>query len=578
MANSALETVMNDLRRVLLCQGETGVTDSQLLGAFIERGDEFAFETLVRRHGPMVLGVCRRILGNAADADDAFQATFLVLVRKAPSIRPRGKVGHWLYGVARSTALKARAMSSKRAAKERAAACRNPAPAENGDGLIEMLDEELPALPEKYRAAIVLCDLEGRSLKDAARQLGCPLGTVGTRLARGRALLAGRLARRGVSLPAGALAAAFAQGTASAALPPALVSSTVMAATATAAGPAAAAGVISAHVAALTEGVLKAMLLAKLKIATACVVALSTLGLAASWATQPGPAATKQALAADALPGDRPAQAIEKPAKPAQTDFRRLLQGTWISRGGLIPTTLKIDANGRYDWGPPGDLETGAWDLDSTQLPLRLTLASKNKTTHWRVSELNETGLVLQSPTGLQSIGYMRVVAQKPAEGWGEPAGGVKIRARLSKTEWRLGEKPELIIDLDNETGGELAVRRLPRCEVEVDGEWYVSMEGTLVAGASSLRQGDIKERFAVIRLAPQDDKQLAGRWIRKSAVKSDRDILLAAADPKNRLTLTVGKHAIRVATEIDRLVGDAGVGVGRAVSNRVEIEIVEAK
>src|SRR5262249_34920722 len=161
---------------------EPGLTDGELLEWFITRRDEAAFEVLLRRHGPMVLGVCRRILRNEADAEDAFQATFLVLVRKAASIRPRGMVGNWLYGVAQTTALKARAMRTKQSAKEREAAARSePERAvENREQLHELLVRELKALPDKYRAVIVLCDLEGQTIREAARQLGCPPGTVGT--------------------------------------------------------------------------------------------------------------------------------------------------------------------------------------------------------------------------------------------------------------------------------------------------------------------------------------------------------------------------------------------------------------
>src|SRR5262245_35915307 len=122
MATTALGTVLNNLRRSLLRQDKVGLTDGELLECFIGRRDEAAFEALLCRHGPMVLGVCRRVLRNEADAEDAFQATFLLLVKKATCIRPRGMVGNWLYGVAHSTALKARAMSNKRSAKERAAA------------------------------------------------------------------------------------------------------------------------------------------------------------------------------------------------------------------------------------------------------------------------------------------------------------------------------------------------------------------------------------------------------------------------------------------------------------------------
>src|SRR5262249_19100318 len=151
--------VLHNLRRSWLHQDQARSTDADLLEAFIARRDEASFEALLRRHGPMVLGVCRRVLRNEADAEDAFQATFLVLVRKAAAIRPRALVGNWLYGVAQTTALKARAMNTRRSAREREAAARakpEDAP-ETEERLHALLDQELKVLPEIYRAAIVLC-------------------------------------------------------------------------------------------------------------------------------------------------------------------------------------------------------------------------------------------------------------------------------------------------------------------------------------------------------------------------------------------------------------------------------------
>ena len=152
--------------------------------------DEAAFEALVRRHGPMVLGVCRRVLRNHHDAEDAFQATFLVLVRKAASIVPREMVANWLYGVAYRTALKARSMIARQRVRERQVTeMPEPEAAEPDDcwrDLQPLLDQELSRLPDKYRVPIVLCDLEGKTGKEAARQLGWPEGTVASRLARGR--------------------------------------------------------------------------------------------------------------------------------------------------------------------------------------------------------------------------------------------------------------------------------------------------------------------------------------------------------------------------------------------------------
>ncbi len=181
MATTLLRTALHTLRRSGLLRDSAGRSDGELMESFIGHRDQTAFQALMERHGPIVLGVCRRVLRNEADTEDAFQATFLVFVRKAASIRPRGMVGNWLYGVAHSTALKARAMRTKRAAKEReAAARRQPDSADTWHELEGRLDQELKVLPDKYRAAIVLCDLEGKSSGEAvAHQLGHSAGNHG---------------------------------------------------------------------------------------------------------------------------------------------------------------------------------------------------------------------------------------------------------------------------------------------------------------------------------------------------------------------------------------------------------------
>ena len=197
MSTDPLAHVVGQLRRSALA--DAGLTDGQLLDAYVARRDEAAFECLVWRHGPAVLGACRRILGNEPDAEDAFQATFLVLVRKADTVRPRGAVGAWLYGVACNVARKARAEATRRRAKELASDLPPAArPLEPDVG--PLIDDEVNRLPEKYRTAVILCELEGQPIADAARHLGCPQGTVASRLARGRDLLARRLARRGLSV------------------------------------------------------------------------------------------------------------------------------------------------------------------------------------------------------------------------------------------------------------------------------------------------------------------------------------------------------------------------------------------
>ena len=159
--------LIDRLRRAVLVGAEANLTDGQLLECFVGRRDEAAVAVLVRRHGPMVWGVCRRVLHNHQDAEDAFQATFLVLVRKAASVRPREAVGNWLYGVAHTTALKARATAAKRHAREKQVsempepeAVTEPDP---WHGVEPLLDQELSHLPDKYRTVIVLCDLEGKT-------------------------------------------------------------------------------------------------------------------------------------------------------------------------------------------------------------------------------------------------------------------------------------------------------------------------------------------------------------------------------------------------------------------------------
>ncbi len=289
MATSQMSEVIQHLRRTVLLPDGVGLTDGQLLEDYLSRRDETALAALVGRHGPMVWGVCRRLLGNYHDAEDAFQATFLVLVRKAASITSRASVGNWLYGVAHWTALQARRTAARRKKRERQVVAM-PEPAVAGQDLWRdlepLLDEELARLPDKYRAVIVLCDLEGKTRKEAARQLGCPEGTVAGRLARARAMLARRLTRRGISLSGGALSAVLSQKVASAGVPTSVVSSAIKAVTLVAAGQAVTTGAISVKVAALTEGVLKTMFLTKLKIAAAVVLIVVSLTGGAGWIYQ----------------------------------------------------------------------------------------------------------------------------------------------------------------------------------------------------------------------------------------------------------------------------------------------------
>jgi RNA polymerase sigma factor (sigma-70 family) len=292
MATKQLRAVTETLRRATLAQEFAGLTDGQLLERYIQTREEAVFAALLHRHGAMVWGVCRRVLREDEDAEDAFQATFLVLVRKAASVVPREKVGNWLYGVARQTALYARATTARRRSREKQVSVM-PEPAvqqDPWDDLQPLLDLELGRLPDKYREVIVLCDLQGKTRKEAAQHFQLPEGTVATRLATARTMLAKRLSRQGLPVTGTVLATLLVRNAASASVPLSVTSSTIEAATLFAAGQAAAGGVLSLQVVALAEGVMKTMLLSKLKITTAVLVAVAILGVAASGLTRQSPA------------------------------------------------------------------------------------------------------------------------------------------------------------------------------------------------------------------------------------------------------------------------------------------------
>ncbi|HEY1187205.1 MAG TPA: sigma-70 family RNA polymerase sigma factor [Gemmata sp.] len=253
-------------------------TDAQLVAAFLADANQGAFAELVRRHGPTVLGVCRRFLGPTPDAEDAFQATFLVLIRRARSTEWRAALGPWLYGVALRVARKARAVRAKRHANERAVpAMSEPTTApDEPDDTGAVLDEELAALPAPYRLPLVLCEIQGTSRRDAARALGLAEGTLSSRLARGRKMLRTRLARRGVVPALTGLAVT---------VPAALATATVRNAVHVLAHTA---GAVPGGILFLTEGVTKAMIV-KWKLALVVVACVALTGFGA-WRSSAQPA------------------------------------------------------------------------------------------------------------------------------------------------------------------------------------------------------------------------------------------------------------------------------------------------
>ncbi len=315
MKREPARVVLRYLRTMIPPTGAGDPTDRQLLERFAAGRDEAAFAALVHRHGPLVWGVCRRLLRHHQDAEDAFQATFLVLAGKAGAIRRPELLANWLYGVACRTAARARADASRRRARERTAAPAAvvmPSTDILWQDMRPILDEEIQRLPAKYRMPFILCYLEGRTNEEAARQLGCPKGTILSRLAWARQRLRRRLERRGVSLAVGGVAAFLEQQAAPATVSAHLAETTVDAILAHTAGKFVAGGVITAGPAILAQGVLNQMLLAQLKTAAVAVLLIGTVGFGAwTYAGQGGKPAS--ASAAPAAPG-------EDRSAPRQTD------------------------------------------------------------------------------------------------------------------------------------------------------------------------------------------------------------------------------------------------------------------
>jgi RNA polymerase sigma factor (sigma-70 family) len=288
--------VLREIRTLYTLGTLGGLTDSQLLDRFLARaGDaDDAFAALVARHGATVLGVCRRMLPASHDAEDAFQATFLVLARRAASIGRREQLGSWLYGVAVRTAKEARRRAARQRAIERQmmnVSRFESEPQGDRDDLVLLLDEELSRLPERYRSALVACELEGKSRRDAAGQLGIPEGTLSTRLARGRKLLRERLLRRGITLGVGPIAG-LSPSSIEPAIPERLMEPTIRAAMSHAPG-CGTAGTISQTVSSLAERVIKIMFLARLTLLVAAFLTASTVitAVVLAW---PAPAVAPQ--------------------------------------------------------------------------------------------------------------------------------------------------------------------------------------------------------------------------------------------------------------------------------------------
>jgi RNA polymerase sigma factor (sigma-70 family) len=325
MMSSPLAAGIRHLRGKLAAQQRCEDSDEQLLHAFLTHRDESAFAVLVRRHGPMVLHVCRCLLKHQQDAEDAFQATFLVLARNAAALRKKSSLASFLHGIAYRTAMKAKRAAARRRKHEQQAPSRPFVDTKEELSWREvraLLNEEVARLPEIYRSVFVLCCLEELSREEAARRLGLKERTVLSRLSGARKRLAQRLARRGVELTAALAVSALATQAVSAGL----MAATLKAASAAAAGKGMA-GLVPASVAELAEGAATA-LLSKSKIAAVMVLAVGLLGGTCLWWSDVFPASQQAPPSLSLRDGEKnadgPRQAKRETAKTSEIHGRVL--------------------------------------------------------------------------------------------------------------------------------------------------------------------------------------------------------------------------------------------------------------
>jgi len=314
MAQGSVHPILRHTRKMVASQAVKVQTDLELLQQFATTRDESAFTALVERHGPLVWGVCQRVLRDQHDAEDAFQATFLVLARRAGAVRKKEAAGSWLYGVAYRTAMSQKRAAQRRRKREKQAGAREPGQPASEASLRElqsMLDDEVAQLPAKYRAPFVLCCLEGKSYAHAARELGCKEGTVSSRLAEARKRLQARLTRRGVTLSSVLCATALSPTVQAA--PVALVAATTEGVLLSLTGTTTAA--LSAQAVSLANGVMKTLSATVLKVGVLLLLAVASLAVDAGLLGQPEPGAPQQAEAEPQAPMN---ETIKREAEPRE--------------------------------------------------------------------------------------------------------------------------------------------------------------------------------------------------------------------------------------------------------------------
>jgi len=383
-------------------------SDDDLLRSFVRERSEVAFTALVERHGGMVLGACQRILGHVQDAEDAYQAAFLVLARKAAGLQGTGPLGPWLYGVARRVALKALARRSRErttldpADAARLLVCSDEETALDLAEVRPILDAEVAKLPRKYRHVLVLCQLEGQTKAEAARQLGCPEGTVSSRLMRAKEMLRARLSRSGVTLGSlGVLDGLLAPPAASAAL----IQSTVQTAVAVTGGMVLV-GAISPSVLSLSQGVTQAMMLTKLKLLAAGLVVIAGMSLGAGYVLGGGQGKGNGAGSKPA-PGGVSQAAKPKPGETATPEKELFTLGAPVSEAIRLMLAQPTD---RFD-KRFGESFTLADQIDFLQKTLGITAildmeAFREQSSDIKIEDILNSQVTIARMPG-ETLGYV---------------------------------------------------------------------------------------------------------------------------------------------------------------------------
>ncbi len=441
MPQTQLDPVVRHIRRLAGAPDAPEPTDADLLRRFREEKEEDAFAALVRRHGGLVMGVCRRVLGHAQDAEDAFQATFLTLARRADSIGAGQAVGSWLYRVAHRIAQRAGRTMARRSARERLSAVATaPAPSSEASlrELQTVVDDELQRLAEKYRAPFVLCCLEGKSRSEAARELGWKEGTVASRLAEARRLLQTRLAKRGVALST-ALAAFGLRDGAAVAVAPALARATARAAAAVAGGKAVA-EVVGRAVAALVENGSGFLAPSPAKALTALLLLAGTLA-AASAGAPARPTEEKKTPVAKVAQAEEP-PAARSPAPPGETKGVTI-RGVVIGAGGKAVAGAKVYyqpfdgvAMLPHRLGAVSDAD-GSFRFTAEGRKAFLVVAAEGYGAAWEVipeAGLNLLTFLLDSALPVRLVRDDTLVRGRVLDLQGRPVAGATVKVRALKT------------------------------------------------------------------------------------------------------------------------------------------------